>query len=134
MSGGRIEKYMYILQPDCRNKHFDLVNCHEERFECYRQIFRLEEKLPELQVKGSQLIPWATIANGEWLFRRVLPRQDPDEWHAILSQPRGSCWKLFEMNCTDFLRAALTKEIRSDVLWDQFPLDNHAFTGFPPKL
>ena len=130
MGGGYIEEYMYILEPDCCNEHYDLVEVTEERMESNDDIWELEEK--PLILHGSQLIPWATTDNGEYLFWRCLPGQHPDEWTVILNQARDMTWEHYEMNCTNFLHAALTKEIQTRILSDSFPLDHHVFAKFYP--
>ncbi|KAJ6085075.1 hypothetical protein N7499_004704 [Penicillium canescens] len=117
MGGGYIEKYMYILEPNCRNEHYDLLYITDERTEAKATIF---------------VIPWATTDNGEYLFWRCLPGQHPDEWTVILNQGRDWTWEHHEMNCTDFLYAALTKEIQSEILSDDFPLSRHVFASFNP--
>jgi hypothetical protein len=132
MGGGYIEKYMYILEPNCRNEHYDLLDLTEQRTEANATIWEVETKPPELQIEGSFVIPWATTDNGEYLFWRCLPGQHPDEWTVILNQGRDWTWEHHEMNCTDFLYAALTKEIQSKILSDDFPLSRHVFASFKP--
>ncbi|MFJ8675469.1 SMI1/KNR4 family protein [Streptomyces sp. NPDC093589] len=130
MGGGRIEEYMYILEPDCPNGHYELVHHAREREESYEVLWMIEDKPPELEVEGSGIIPWATTDNGEFLFWRTLPGQRPDQWTVILNEARGDRWEHYEMNCTDFLLATLTGEVRSRILWSAFPLEQHVFVKF----
>jgi hypothetical protein len=130
MGGGYIEKYMYILEPDCRNEHYDLVDLTEQRTEANESLWAFEEKPPELKIQGSYAIPWATTDNGEYLFWRCLPGQHPDEWTVLANQGRDFTWEHHEMNCTDFLYKTLTKEIESDILSDSYPCERHVFQKF----
>ncbi|KAJ5111322.1 hypothetical protein N7532_001857 [Penicillium argentinense] len=133
MGGGYIEEYMHILEPNCRNKHYDLVDMTDERTEANEMMWDIEEKPPELQIEGCFVIPWATTDNGEYLFWRCLPGQHPDEWTVLVNQGRDWTWEHHDMNCTEFLFATLTKEIRSKILYDDFPLARHVFARFTPK-
>lgn len=132
MGGGYIDKYMYILEPNCRNEHYDLVDFTDERTETNATVWKMEAKPPELQIEGSFVIPWATTGNGENLFWRCLPGQHPDEWTVILNQGRDWTWEHHEMSYTDFLYAALKKEIQSEILCDSFPLSRHVLASFTP--
>lgn len=132
MGGGRVEEYMYLLEPDSPNEHYDLVRHARERDEAYDALWDIEDKPPELEVEGSGIIPWATTDNGEFLFWRTLAGQHPDEWTVILNEARGEGWEHYDMNCTRFLQAALAGEIRSEILWSEFPLARHVFEKFSP--
>lgn len=130
MGGGYLEEYMYILEPDCRNRHYDLVDMTDERTDVNDFFFDEEGKPPELQAKGSFLIPWATTDNGEYLFWRCLPGQHPNKWTIMINQGRDWTWEHINLNCTDFLHASLKKEVRSEILYDDFPLSLHVFKAF----
>ncbi|MEV5128425.1 SMI1/KNR4 family protein [Streptomyces decoyicus] len=133
LGGGRAEEYLYLLEPGSPNAHYDLVAHTRERAEAYEEIWEVEEKPAELRAEGSRILPWATTDNGEWLFWLALPGQHPDAWTVMLNEARGDTWEHYDMNCTDFLHAALTGEIRSDVLWSRFPLPRHVFAKFSPE-
>lgn len=133
LGGGRVEEYLYLLEPDSPNAHYDLARHTRERAEAYEELWEFEEKPPELQVEGSRILPWGTTDNGEWLFWRSLPGQHPDAWTVLLNEARGETWEHYDMNCSDFLHAALTGEIQSEVLWSRFPLPRHVFTKFSPE-
>lgn len=130
VGGGYLERYMYILEPDCRNRHYDLADMTDERTEVNDYFFEIDGKPAELQTEGSFLIPWATTDNGEYLFWRCLPHQNPDKWTIMINQGRDGTWEYHDMNCTDFLYASLRKEVRSDILTDCFPLSRHVFKRF----
>ncbi|KAG2416276.1 hypothetical protein HFD88_007469 [Aspergillus terreus] len=98
MDGGYIDKYMYILEPDCRNAYYDLVSFADERSEANATMWKIEEKPPELRIEGSFVVPWATTDNGENLFWRCLPGQHPDEWTVILNRGRDWTWEHHAMN------------------------------------
>ncbi|KAJ6009895.1 hypothetical protein N7522_004911 [Penicillium canescens] len=119
------EAEMEIALP---NDYKELI----DRMGANATMWEFEAKPPELQIEGSFVIPWATTDNGEYLFWRCLPGQHPDEWTVILNQGRDWTWEHHEMNCTDFLYAALTKEIQSEILSDDFPLSRHVFASFNP--
>lgn len=70
IGGGHIEEYMYILEPDCPNENYSLVHHARERTEAYDALFEVEEKPPELQVEGSQILPWAMVNSCSGAFYR----------------------------------------------------------------
>jgi uncharacterized membrane protein YdbT with pleckstrin-like domain len=53
--------------------------------------------------------------------------QNPDQWTVVVNEARGDRWEHYPMNCTEFLLAALTGDVYSDVLSSRFPLTTHEY-------
>ncbi|MFJ3205885.1 SMI1/KNR4 family protein [Streptomyces sp. NPDC086989] len=120
------DDYLYVLEPDCPNKHYDLLNWAKYQFEDLEDLWTVEKKPTELEIEGSLLIPWATTDNGEVLYWLVLPGREPDEWAVMVNEARGPRWEHFSVSCTQFLASALTGELQSTLLSSSlFPLATH---------
>lgn len=128
--GGWVDGYLYILAPSSPNQHYDLAKAAEEREEAYEDLFEFEEKPAQLETAGSRIIPWGTTDNGEWLFWRTLPGQEPAEYAVLINEARGERWEFHELGFAEFLAAVLEGEIQSDILSSLFPTDPHEFHKF----
>ncbi|MFG2823355.1 DNA/RNA non-specific endonuclease [Kitasatospora sp. NPDC048365] len=126
--GGYVDAYLWVLEPGCANEFYDLIDADEERAEAYEELWDGgEEKPAELDGTGARLIPWASTDNGEFLFWLARPGQDPDEWTVMVNEARGPWWEHLDMGFSQFLAAALTGEVRSEILSDSFPTSPHDF-------
>ncbi|WP_030896380.1 MULTISPECIES: SMI1/KNR4 family protein [Streptomyces] len=130
--GVYIDDYLYVLEPKCANRNYDLIDAASERAEAYEELWEFEEKPSELEEEGSSITPWATTDNGEWLFWRASPDVDPDSWTVMVNEARGEEWEHYGMTCTEFLVAALSGDVRSDILWSRFPQPAHYFSTLGP--
>lgn len=130
MGGGYMEEYMHILEPDCRYEAYDLVEFTDYTIEINEKMWKTEGKPPELQIEGSILIPWATTDAADNLYWRCLPGQHPDKWTVMVNQSRD--WEHHEMSCTEFLYAALKKELKSENLDHVFSFARHVFKSYNP--
>lgn len=45
----------------------------------------------------------------------------------MINDESGEDWERYGMTVTRFLTAVLSGEIRSEILWDKFPLPQHGF-------
>ncbi|MFF2819662.1 SMI1/KNR4 family protein [Kitasatospora cineracea] len=126
--GGYVDTYLWVLEPGCANEFYDLIHADEERAEANQQLWDGGEKKPaELEGTDARLIPWASTDNGEFLYWLARPGKDPDEWTVMVNEARGPWWEHLDMGFTQFLAAALSGDIRSEILSDSFPTDPHTF-------
>lgn len=125
--GGHVDDYLLLLEPGCTNDNYDLLAKDSQRREAYEELWKYEEKPREMEEEGNRLIPWATTDNGEYLFWLARPGQNPDAWITLINGEGGADWERYDMTCTRFLASVLSGEIRSEVLWDLFPLAVHRF-------
>ncbi|MEU4732093.1 SMI1/KNR4 family protein [Streptomyces sp. NPDC023588] len=125
--GSNWDDYLYVLEPDCPNRHYDLLIWARYQFQDLEDLWAVEKKPAELETEGSVLIPWATTDNGECLYWLVLPGREPDEWTVMVNEARGPRWEHFSVSCTQFLASALTGELQSNLLSSLFPLATHQF-------
>lgn len=86
-----------------------------------------EPKPSYLDAPGVRVIPWATTDNGEFLYWLVKPGQRPEDWTVLINEARGWEWEHCDMGCAAFLVASLTGEVRSDILWSNYPSYPHKF-------
>ncbi|GAA2639798.1 hypothetical protein GCM10010425_50230 [Streptomyces spororaveus] len=130
--GSNWDDYLYVLEPDCPNKHYDLLKWAKYQFEDLQELWTFEKKPEELETEGSVVIPWATTDNGECLYWLVLPGVDPNEWTVMVNEARGPRWEHYSVSCTQFLASALTGELQSNILSSSFPLATHEFRRLGP--
>ncbi|MFF4576448.1 SMI1/KNR4 family protein [Streptomyces sp. NPDC001410] len=130
VGGGKVDGYLYILAPSSPNQHYDLAKSAAEREEAYEDIFDFEDKPAELEPEGSRIIPWSTTDNGEWLFWRILPGQQPTDFAVLVNEARGERWEFLELSFAEYLTAVLQGDIRSDILSSAFPTSPHNFRKF----
>ncbi|MFJ4681663.1 SMI1/KNR4 family protein [Kitasatospora sp. NPDC088783] len=126
--GGRVDCYLWVLEPGCANTFYDLITADEERAEANGQLWGGGEAKPsELGEADARLIPWASTDNGEFLYWLARPGQDPDAWTVMVNEARGPWWEHVDLTFTRFLTAALTGAIRCEILSDLFPTCPHDF-------
>ncbi|MFJ6700049.1 SMI1/KNR4 family protein [Streptomyces sp. NPDC091272] len=126
--GSNWDDYLYVLEPGCPNKHYDLLKENEGRQEDLEDLWEEERKPDELQDEGARVISWAVTDNGESLYWRVLPGHDPDQWTVMINEARGDRWEHFAVSCTQFLASALDGDIESNLLSSYyFPRNPHEF-------
>lgn len=125
--GSNWDDYLYVLEPGCPNENYDLIEWVANRAEDLEGLWEIEKKPPELEAKGSRVIPWATTDNGECLYWLVRPGLEPDQWTVMVNEARGARWEHFDVACTRFLAASLDGQLRSGILSSSFPRDGHEF-------
>ncbi|MEU9165767.1 SMI1/KNR4 family protein [Streptomyces sp. NPDC048424] len=125
--GGNWDDYLYVLEPECPNEHYDLLKWAKFQFEDLEDLWKFEKKPTELEAEGSRVIPWATTDNGECLYWLVLPGLDPNEWTVMVNEARGPRWEHHSVSCTQFLASALDGGLKSNILSSLFPSATHKF-------
>ncbi|MCX5441467.1 MULTISPECIES: hypothetical protein [unclassified Streptomyces] len=76
---------------------------------------------------STRLICWATTDNGEYLYWLMGQGDDPDTRPIRVNDESGEHWERYDMTVTRFLVGALGGEVRSQILWDEFPQPVHEF-------
>ncbi|MFJ7203327.1 SMI1/KNR4 family protein [Streptomyces sp. NPDC098789] len=125
--GSNWDDYLYVLEPDCPNENYDLIEWSEDQTEALEGLWEFEKKPAELEVEGTRVVPWATTDNGECLYWLARPGIEPDQWTVMVNEARGDRWEHFPLSCTQFLASALDRELRSTILSSLFPLAVHEF-------
>ncbi|MFF4535330.1 SMI1/KNR4 family protein [Streptomyces aureus] len=125
--GGLLDEYLLLLEPGCPHDVYDLVKISAEREEANDSLWRFEGRPTEMESGGNRLICWATTDNGEYLYWLVQPGDNPDSRPTLINSESGEDWERYDMTVTRFLTAVLTGEVRSEILWDRFPLPAHEF-------
>ncbi|MDQ0987569.1 hypothetical protein QFZ71_004852 [Streptomyces sp. V2I9] len=127
--GGCLDKYLWVLEPDCQKRPYDLLSSVEERDESFKMLWEEGEEKPAqlLEVPESRLIPWASTDNGEFIYWLALAGAHPDSWTVMVNEARGAWWEHFEVGCAEFLVSLLTGETRSEIISTSFPLPDHEF-------
>ncbi|MGJ7414460.1 SMI1/KNR4 family protein [Streptomyces cinereoruber] len=129
--GGDWDDYLYVLEPGCPNRHYDLLTWAEQQAEDLEDLWVYEERPAELE-EGARVVPWAVTDNGECLYWLVRPGLDPDRWTVMVNEARGARWEHFSVSCTHFLAAVLSGELRSGILSSSFPRAVHEFRRLGP--
>ncbi|MFF2473103.1 SMI1/KNR4 family protein [Streptomyces sp. NPDC058066] len=125
--GGFIDGYLLFLEPGCRNGIYDLLKITREREEANDSLWQFEDKPTELEAAGTRLICWATTDNGEYLYWLVGQGDDPDTRPILVNDESGEHWERYDMTVTRFLVGELGGEVRSQILWGEFPQPVHEF-------
>ncbi|MEU8843330.1 SMI1/KNR4 family protein [Streptomyces roseus] len=126
--GSYWDDYLYVLEPECPNDNYDLLEYARDQAEALPGLWEFEKKPAELEVEGNHVIPWATTDNGESLYWLVQPGQSPDQWTVMVNEARGGRWEHFPMSCTQFLASSLNGEIQSNILSSLYPQTPHEFS------
>ncbi|WP_326594256.1 SMI1/KNR4 family protein [Streptomyces sp. NBC_01294] len=128
--GGLFDETIWVLEPDCPDKNYDLFTMVEERAEVLARLLAGERGEPqpgELSPHGSGLVPFAYIeGTGAFLYWLTHNGQDPAEWTVMADAGCGPEWEHHPVSCVQFVLDALTGEIRTDVL-SELPADAHMF-------
>lgn len=124
---GLVDDYLLLAAPGCSNDVYDLIKLTSERAEANRSLWEFEDAPIEMQDERNRLVCWATTDNGEYLYWLVQPGDEPEKRRLLINDASGETWERYDMTVTQFLTAVLTGEIHSDVLWDQFPQEEHSF-------
>ncbi|MFI8004228.1 SMI1/KNR4 family protein [Streptomyces sp. NPDC086010] len=125
--GSNWDDYLYVLEPDCPNENYDLVEWAKNRAEDLEDLWEFETKPAELEVEGSRIIPWATTDNGECLYWLAQRGIEAEGWTVMVNEARGDRWEHFPVSCTQFLSSSLDGGIRSNILSSLYPLATHEF-------
>lgn len=125
--GSHWDDYLFLLEPGCPNDNYDLIEWEDQQTEALEGLWKFEKKPDELADAESRVVPWATTDNGECLYWLIRAGQAPDQWTVMANEARGDRWEHYPMNCTEFLVAVLTADVRSAVLSSRFPLTQHTF-------
>nr|WSZ98596.1 SMI1/KNR4 family protein [Streptomyces sp. NBC_00857] len=130
--GGSFDDSIWLLEPWCANRYYDLVTENKERPEILERLWTMgEPKPPELAEEGVRVIPWALTENGMYLYWLVRPEQDPEDWTVILNEGRGPGWERHSVPCGQFLEGVLlTGDVESSYFED-LPADTHEFRPSP---
>ncbi|WP_093628435.1 SMI1/KNR4 family protein [Streptomyces sp. 3213.3] len=126
--GGRVDGYLWVLEPRCSNRHYELLRSLAERDEAFEMLWEDGEAKPaQLESPGARVIPWASTDNGEYLYWLVESGSPPDEWTVMVNEARGDWWEHFDVGCVELLGQLLSGEVRSEILSSSFPLPVHEF-------
>ncbi|MFF4243081.1 SMI1/KNR4 family protein [Streptomyces sp. NPDC001822] len=123
--GSNWDDYLYVLEPDCPNDNYDLIDWAANQAEDLEDLWEFEKKPAELETEGSRVIPWATTDNGECLYWLLLPGREADQWTVMVNEARGDRWEHFSVSCTQFLASSLDGELKSNILSSLFPRSAH---------
>lgn len=126
--GGRFDSYLWLLEPNCQNRNYDLSRSIDERAEAFSLLWGEGEPKPvQLASEGNRVIPWASTDNGEFFYWFVRPEQSPEEWTVMINEARGESWEHFSVGCVALLTGLLSGQIYSDLLSSSFPLAANKF-------
>ncbi|GGV73751.1 hypothetical protein GCM10010277_87630 [Streptomyces longisporoflavus] len=126
--GGLFDEEIWLLDPECPDKDYNLVDEAKSRAEILRNLWETEPKPPQLlEGDGAEVLPWAYIeGSGAMLYWLRRPGQKPEEWTTLFNEGRGPEWEYHPRSCADFLIRALTGEANT-VYFDEFPPEEHEF-------
>ncbi|MFJ5640772.1 SMI1/KNR4 family protein [Streptomyces sp. NPDC093223] len=125
--GGVFDETIWLLDPECPDANYNLVDQATERAEIFADLWQTEARPAELQDPDAQVLPWAYVeGSGMYLYWLRQPEQKPDEWTVILNEGRGPEWEHHATQCASFVLAVLTGEAETEYFPD-LPTDSHGF-------
>ncbi|MFF4265770.1 SMI1/KNR4 family protein [Streptomyces virginiae] len=103
--GGVFAGTIWLLEPDCPEKMYDLLAQTAEREEILARFWEAGEAKPAEILDGdTRLVPWGYAeGSGHVLYWVVRPEVEPEEWTVILHEGRGPYWEAHEASCSQFL-------------------------------
>lgn len=103
--GGVFAGMIWLLEPDCPEKMYDLFAQTAEREENLADFWEAGEAKPaELLDGDTRLVPWGYAeGSGHVLYWLVRPGVEPEEWTVILNEGRGPLWEAHPASCSQFL-------------------------------
>ncbi|MGW6981660.1 SMI1/KNR4 family protein [Streptomyces sp. NPDC054932] len=127
--GGLFDDAIWVLEPDCPNRYYDLVTENRDRVEAQERLWRGGEPKPvELEEAGSRLIAWAVTENGDCLYWLARPGREPEQWTVLIKEGRGREWEFHAQSCSGFLRSVLLTGDTESEMFHDFPADEpHEF-------
>ncbi|WP_326598156.1 SMI1/KNR4 family protein [Streptomyces sp. NBC_01803] len=126
--GGQIDDYLWVLEPHCANRHYDLITHRSERAEAFEMLWNSGERKPdELSLPGADIVPWATTDNGEFLYWLIHPAAPPEDWTIMVNEARGDWWEHFPVGCVEFLASTLSGDVASEILDPEYFAGGHEF-------
>jgi hypothetical protein len=126
--GGRFDNYLWLLEPGCANRYYELGYVKRERDEALELLWGGGEPRPEqLDMPGTSVIPWGVTDNGEVLYWLLAPAAAADGWTVLINEARGERWEHLRVGCSEALVGLLSGEIHSEILSSSFPLIDHEF-------
>ncbi|MFC7929291.1 SMI1/KNR4 family protein [Streptomyces cinereoruber] len=127
--GGVFDETIWILEPDCPDRDYDLLAMKEERAEVLARLWEIgpEPRPSELDVPGAGLLPFAYVeGTGAYLYWLTGKDVRPEDWTVLANAGRGPEWEHHPMGSVRFVLSVLTGEVRSEILYD-LPAEEHSF-------
>ncbi|MER6994459.1 SMI1/KNR4 family protein [Streptomyces sp. NPDC000410] len=122
--GGVFDNAVWVLEPGCANKYYDLLIENRGR----REELEASGSHPEeLEEEGSDVIAWALTENGQTLYWLVRPGQAPDSWLVMIHEGRGPAWERYPTSCAAFLESLLVTGEAESAFFHGLPADSHEF-------
>lgn len=127
---GSFGDFLHIYQPNSPWEQLDLKQQAEGELWALRELAEDGEDIPYQLADPAELISFGRNENGDPLFWHRAPGSDPDTWTVVVKEARGDEWFSFDGGVTDFLCAALTREVRVTVFPRDFPPGTPEFTSY----
>ncbi|MFD9030176.1 SMI1/KNR4 family protein [Streptomyces sp. NPDC059567] len=127
--GGAFDETVWVLEPDCADRDYDLLAMKEERAEVLARLWEIgpEPRPEQLAVEGAGLLPFASIeGTGAYLYWLTTEDGRPEDWTVLVNAGRGPEWEHHPVQSARFILSVLTGELRSGILGD-LPVDGHTF-------
>ncbi|MFE7776710.1 SMI1/KNR4 family protein [Streptomyces sp. NPDC057445] len=127
--GGVFDETIWVLEPDCADRDYDLLAIKEERAEILGRLWEIgpEPRPVQLEAAGAGLLPFAYIeGTGAYLYWLTSKDGRPEGWTVLASAGRGPEWEHHPVQSTQFILSVITGEIHSEILYD-LPVEDHTF-------
>ncbi|MFR9722454.1 SMI1/KNR4 family protein [Streptomyces sp. MS19] len=129
--GGHFDDYVCLMHPGYGTADYNLLAVARQQDEALRELWKFEEKPPQLEAAGSRVVPWGIAEDGQVLYWLVEPGRDPDRWTVLVNEGRGPYWEHHDVGCAGFLASLLAGRRESEILGG-LPGPEHWFAPLPP--
>ena len=127
--GGVFDETIWVLEPDCADRDYDLLAMKEERAEVLARLWEIgpEPRPVQLEAAGAGLLPFAYIeGTGAYLYWLTSKDGRPEDWTVLANAGRGPEWEHHPVQSTQFILSVITGEIHSEILYN-LPVEDHTF-------
>jgi hypothetical protein len=118
---GRIDGFLFVLNPSSRNPHLNLLDQVSIRLDALKELATNgSEKIPyPLFPEPHGVLPFAATENGDVLFWKK--NESVETWNVVVNDSRSPEWQEFSCGMVELLVKLLTSEIRCKIFPPDFP-------------
>lgn len=124
---GVFDDFLHVLQPTAGHEAIRLEYCIERM---NRTLDYLRGGGEEIPFSNDELLPAVLSDNGDTVYWRRWPRDDPERWTVVANEARGTSWVWFDGGLVAFLAAALDGSFPVPIFPEDFPSEKPRFEPY----
>ncbi|MFI9384812.1 SMI1/KNR4 family protein [Kutzneria sp. NPDC052558] len=127
---GVFDEFIHIFQPECPTESIDLEKQVSDSLWALNYLVQEGEVVPYDLRPPAEIISVGRTDNGDIIYLRRRPVENPDLWPVVVNEARGDDWGQFEGGLTQFLTDVLSGEIRTSIFPASFPSVDPRFSPY----